>query len=202
MHLAHTASDHLSRAEGLRKVDDPVSLTYAALELRLGIEAKLKEYVANAIGLSKTQSKEWEIKKLGRTLAEKYGLGHEVIQLIFVKANGQHATFMHAPVSTRLQDIGKKCGNYLHWKEVVTTVEEAHWQELREIVHEGCGLLQLSCASEVLRPSFSDGLHFTLKIGDPRVPLVQALSEGIAAEFEVFDFNPAGTITYKPAETG
>jgi hypothetical protein len=69
------------------------------------------------------------------------------------------------------------------------------------MLHEGCGLLQLSCASEVLRPSLRDGLHFILKIGDPRIPLIQALSEGISAEFEVFDFNTIGAITYYPAES-
>lgn len=197
-HISRAAADHLARAETLRKERDSASLTYAALELRLGIEARLKEYVDLVVGVSESVKSRWEIAKLGKTLESKYGLA-DGMQIIFVTLNEQRVQFMYVPVSTRLQQIGGLLGGYLHWKPLEPGVESRYWDELASLLHEGCGLLQLACAGEVLRPSFSDGLHFILDAADPRVPIVKALCDGAPAKFEVFQITPVGPITYYPA---
>lgn len=194
------AIDYLKRCKKLRKSGDAPSLFYAALELRCGIEARMKEYAHHAPGLSKSQKKEWEIKKLGRTLEEAYGLGNKIVVLLIRVSEAPPTQFLFAPVCDRLQDIGKRLGDYLHPQPEERVDSDDYWEELSSMLNEGCGLLQLACAGEVLRPSLSDGLHFSLASDDSRVPLVRQLQAGAVAEIQVLEIDPQSPITYVPAD--
>lgn len=192
--------DYLERTERLRKQEDTASLMYAALELRCGIEARLKEYATNVIGISKTQAREWEITKLGRTLESSYGLGDAMLLIFITLSSGQTGQFLYAPVSAQLRKIGKMAGDYLHVPQPDAASKGEYWNRLSSMLHEGCGLLRLACSGEVLRPSFGDGLHIALETNDPRVQLVQDLQNGAEAQFSVVNITPAGPITYYPAD--
>lgn len=170
-------------------------MLYAALELRLGIEARLAEYAAHVIGISKKQAKEWEIKKLGKTLNEAYGLGEKMLVIIMRLSDGSEAQFIYAPVSLRLQDIGKRLGVFLHAQRLTAAFGASDQKELRNLLHEGCGLLRLACAGEVLRPSIGDGILVALEEDDPRSEVIKNYQRGIEAEFHVFDITPAGPVT-------
>ena len=82
--------------------------------VRCGIEARLQEHAAVAKGISKQQAGHWEIKKLGRTIDEAFGLGDSMLIVFINMEDGRQGQFMYAPVSSRLQGIGKRCGDYLH----------------------------------------------------------------------------------------
>ena len=64
---------------------------------------------------------------------------------------------------------------------------------------EGCGLLELACSSEILRPTVEGGLHFELQPDDPRVSIVQAIQAGASGKFSIATLTPAGPLTYYPA---
>lgn len=191
--------DFLDRAEQIHSDADPARLLYAALELRLGIEARLAEYAAHVIGISKNKAKEWEIKKLGKTLHEAYGLGEKMLVIIMCLPDESEAQFLYAPVSPRLQEIGKRLGVFLHAQRLAAAFGVSDQEELHNLLHEGCGLLRLACAGEVLRPSIGDGILVALDRDDPRSKLIESYQNGIEAEFHVFDITPAGPVTYYPA---
>ena len=194
--------DFLDRAEQLCRVQDPVQILYAALELRLGIEARLAEYAAHVIGVSKAKTTEWEIGKLGKTLHEAYGLRDTMLVIIMRFSDGSQAEFLYAPVSPRLQEIGKRLGVFLHSQRLVSAFGDSDQGELRQLLHEGCGLLRLACAGEVLRPAMSDGILVALEGDDPRSQLIENYQRGVEAEIHVFDITPAGPVTYYPAGDG
>jgi hypothetical protein len=195
-----SAHSYLARAKALLKSNDKASLFYAALELRCGVEARLQEHIAVAPNISNTQKREWEIKKLGRTLDQSFGLGDSFLLVFLNLEDGRQCQFIYAPVSARLQDIAKRCGDYLHALPTNRIDSDGFWEEFRSLISEGCGLLNISCSSEILRPSIDHGLHFTLNHDDPRVSLIEAFRSGAAGSFQTAKITPAGPLTYYPAD--
>ena len=61
---------HLSRCKALRDCGTLKDLMYAALELRLGVEARLSESVQAVEGLSEVQRGKWKVVHLANTLEE------------------------------------------------------------------------------------------------------------------------------------
>jgi hypothetical protein len=194
-----STASYLARAQALRKADDKASLFYAALELRCGIEARLQEHATVAAGVSKREAEHWEIKSLGRTIEKAFGLGDSMLVVLLQMDDGRMGQFLYAPVSARLQEIGKRCGDYLHAIRPERVDVPAFWTELRSVLKEGCGLLELACASEVLRPTTHTGLHFTLAPEDPRVRIVQDYLAGLPGKLSTVKITPTGPITYYPA---
>lgn len=199
MDTSVNAVSYLSRAKLLQQSGEKATLIYAALELRCGIEARLKEHTSVAIGVSKTQTQEWEIKKLARTLNQAFGLGDSMLIVFLAMEDGRNCQFMCAPVNSQLQEIGKRCGGYLHAIKPERVSSAEFWRELKAMVMEGCGLLELACFSEILRPTIDEGLHFQLLPGDQRVSIVQDLQAGKPGKFSTVKLTPAGPMTYYPA---
>lgn len=192
------AASYVSRAQKLRKSNDKASLFYAAFELRCGIEARLQEHAAVAHGVTKSQADQWEIKKLARTLDQAFGFGDSMLIVFLSMEDGRNCQFMYAPVSGRLQEIGKRCGDYLHALRPERLESEGFWTEFRAMVTEGCGLLEFACSSEILRPTIETGFHFDLRTDDPRVPIVKDLLSGAHGKFTTTTITPVGTMTYYP----
>jgi len=113
--------------------------------------------------------------------------------------DGRACQFFYAPVNSRLQEIAKRCGDYLHALSPERVASPEFWSELKSIITEGCGLLELACSSEILRPTIESGLHFELQPDDPRVAIVQELQAGARGKFSTATFTPAGPLTYYPA---
>ena len=194
-----SAVSYLSRAQALRKSGEKASLIYAALELRCGVEARLQAHASVAKGISKRQAEQWEIKKLARTLDQAFGLGDSMLLVFLSMEDGRACQFIYAPVSSRLQEIAKRCGDYLHALPPERVASREFWSELRSMLTEGCGLLELACSSEILRPTVEGGLHFELQPDDPRVSIVQAIQAGASGKFSIATLTPAGPLTYYPA---
>jgi hypothetical protein len=152
MNSAVSASSYLARAQALRRSGDKASLIYATLELRCGIEARLKEHASVAHGISKRQADEWEIKSLARTLEEAFALGDSMLLVFLTLEDGRVCQFMYAPVSTRLQEIGKRCGDYLHAVRPERVERESFWVELRASQSAGAANLAAMRAYTTVRP--------------------------------------------------
>jgi hypothetical protein len=197
-----SAASYLGRAQALRKLKDKASLIYAALELRCGIEARLQEHASLAPGISKAQADEWEIKKLSRTIDAAFGLGDSMLLVFVTMGDGRSCQFMYAPVSSRLQEIGKRCGDYLHALDPGRVVTGVFWTELGAMLKEGCGLLELACSSEILRPTLDKGLHFSMPPDDLRVGIVQDLVAGKPGKYSTVKLTPIGPLTYYEPEEG
>lgn len=160
----------------------------------------MQEFAAHAVGISKKQARDWNIDRLGRTLESAFGAGDKIMVLLVRLTSGDTVQFIYAPVTARLQEIAGRCGDYLHVRSDAPEDEANNWALLSQILHEGCGLLRLSCSSEIHRPTFEHGLHFVLEEGDPRVEVVKALQTGNHAGVQVIEIEPKGPMTYYPGE--
>jgi hypothetical protein len=192
--------DYAKRARSLSKLGDHASLVYASLELRCGIESRLQQHASVAVGVSKGQASAWEITKLGRTLETAFGLGDAMLVVLLNMADGRTCQFVYVPVSARLREIGKRCGDYLHSLKPERAYVEEFWAELRSLVTEGCGLLEMACSSEILRPTIESGFHFHLAPEDPRTSVINDLIAGSPGHFSVVTITPTGPMTYIPGD--
>jgi hypothetical protein len=192
----HRAKELLALADSER---DKAKLIYSALELRCGVEARLKEHGAVAVGVTKSQLDRYEIPKLAKTIETAFGLGDKLLLVFLELADGRGARFTYAPVGSQLQDIAKKLGEYLHAVEQEKATSPDFWTKLREMLGEGCVLLELACTSEVLRPTPEHGLHFCLRPDDQRLPIVKDYMQGTKGAFRFVTIEPAGRMTVYPA---
>lgn len=195
-----SAISYLSRAKKLLRLGDKSSLFYAALELRCGVEARLKEHAAVAVGVSKTQLGHYEIRKLSKTVHEAFGFGDTFLVVFLELVDGRAGQFIYAPVTTQLQSIAARLGDYLHAVPHERIVADGFWENLRSQLAEGCGLLELACSSEVLRPTFEHGLHFCLPPEDSRVAIIIDYMNGMEGTFRTAKITPVGPLTYYPGE--
>lgn len=187
---------YLSRAKSLRDSEDKAQLIYAALELRCGVEAKLKEIATAAPNISKNKSKQWEIPKLSKTIDGAFNLG-DSFQIIHLKMeNGTECSFLYAPVNKRLQEIAMKCGDYLHAIPNRRIQDIEFWSKLRKMLEEGCSLLELACNSEILCPSMEQGLHFSLSPDDPRITVIKDYQSGVKGSFSTVTITPTASGTF------
>lgn len=187
---------YLSRAKQLSRSGDKANLFYAALELGCGVEARLKEHAALAVGVSKSQRGHYEIRKLSKTVYEAFGLGDTFLIVFLQLFDGRVGQFMYAPVSTQLQAIAARLGDDLHAVPHEKILADGFWENLRSQLTEGCGLLELACSSEVLRPPFDQGLHVCLPPEDPRVAIITDYMNGTEGTFRTAAITPVGSLTY------
>lgn len=190
-----SAISYLARAKHLITSEDRASLIYAALELRCGVEARLQEHALTAVGISKGQATQWEITKLAKTIDGAFGLGDSFMFLFLHMEDGRECTFLYAPVSKRLQSLAKRCGDYLHAIALERIQNPGFWAELRNILNEGCSLLEVSCRSEILRPTFEHGLHFSLAPDDPRIEVIKDIQAGANGTFTTAEITPTGPVS-------
>ena len=70
---APSSRSYLGRAQREHQGGDPERLFYAALELRAGIEARLKEYLEHAYDIPEKQRRKWRIASLDLSISKAFG---------------------------------------------------------------------------------------------------------------------------------
>jgi hypothetical protein len=105
--------DYLKRADTRLRESKIESLFYAALELRCGIEARLREYVVRG-PKTKTLEKIWQIGKIGRVVENVFGGDKELELKVHDSENKSKFSVFYTPVSKQLRKNGERLGNYLH----------------------------------------------------------------------------------------
>lgn len=195
-----SAISYLARAKELLRSGDKACLFYAALELRCGVEARLKEHAAVAVGISKTQLGHYEIRKLSKTVLDAFGLGDTFLFIFLELVDGRVGQFSYAPVTTQLQTIAARLGDYLHAVPQDKIAADGFWEHLRSQLTEGCGLLEVACSSEVLRPAFDQGLLFCLPPDDARIAIITDYMNGMEGTFRTAGITPGRLTHYRSDE--
>jgi hypothetical protein len=83
-------------------------------------------------------------------------------------------TLMYTPVSSRLQEIACRLGDYLHLPKTNSVEDSTWWNNLRELIHEGYGELLLANSGELLglpllhNPTGQTKVRAAVAEGDPR----------------------------------
>lgn len=162
------------------------ALIYAALELRCGVEARLKEYIQAIEHIPKSKKKEWAVAKLRRSIESAYKTGDKImIFTIHFPEDGKELALLYTPVTKRLQDIAERVGDYLHYPTKPELVDKAGWwKELRRLLDEAYPLLMLANSGELIglplihRPTGRVKMQAIILENDPRFGLMSRLQKG------------------------
>lgn len=141
MSYSISSLSYLDRARGRLGENTEEALVYAALEIRCGVEARLREYLEPQPHIPAKTKTDYRIKRLGAA-AETVTPSEERLTRFAVYDEGRVllTEVFFTPVSSRLKDLAGRCGDLFHaqteirdadwWDETRSWVEEA-WEELR-----------------------------------------------------------------------
>ncbi|MCX7293696.1 hypothetical protein [Janthinobacterium sp.] len=116
----------------------PESALYAALELRCAVEGKMKEYLEPLAHIPKSQKKEWSVLKLGKSIDNAFTIKDKIASFTICFENPiVEIELQYRPVSSRLQEIAKRVGDYLHFPNEKEVGREDWIKELQDLVQEG-----------------------------------------------------------------
>lgn len=162
------------------------ALIYAALELRCGVEARLREYIETIEHIPKKQKKEWEVAKLGRSIESAYRTGDKImIFTIQFPEDGAELRLVYTPVTKRLQRIAKQLGNFLHAPREASTANTEWWNELRALLDEALPLLEQANSGELIglpllhRPTGRINARIYIEGDNSRVALALRLKKDV-----------------------
>lgn len=149
---ATSARDYLARARHELASDDASRLFYAAFELRAGIESRLQEYLESHEHVPKGRKRDWQIARLGRSIAEAFTSDSIArVEIRDRRGNRVRHTLYYTPVPNELQQLGKRLGDYLH-SIPYRPPEDPWWSSFRTSVEVGCHLLQDAVEGTLLGP--------------------------------------------------
>jgi hypothetical protein len=136
----HTSSyDYLERAQERFAEGSHQALFYAALELCCGIEQRIQEYLNTQKQISNKLQKGWRITHLGKNLNKVFKERNKVIEFTIIdETKGDPIIILYyTPVTTGLQNVGKKLGNYLHAMREYQPDESEWWQDFKWLLKRG-----------------------------------------------------------------
>jgi hypothetical protein len=136
----HTSSyDYLERARERFAEGSHQALFYAALELRCGIEQRIREYSSSQQQISKRLQKGWRITHLGKDLNKVFKARNMVIEFTIIdETKGDPIIILYyTPVTSGLQNVGEKLGNYLHSMREYQPDESDWWQDFKWLLKRG-----------------------------------------------------------------
>jgi hypothetical protein len=145
-----SAKAYLVRALRELRSEDVSRLFYAAFELHAGIEARLREYLENQDHVPDGRKKDWQVARLGASVAKAFS-SNSVARVQIRRPGVDTITLLYTPVSSELQLIAKRLGDYLHAGEY-RAPDDASWGTLRTTIEIGCHLLEDATAGTLLGP--------------------------------------------------
>lgn len=154
MAYAISSRDYLRRAEERLEEGTPPALFYAALELRCGVEARMKEYLDVWDHISKKKKKGWRIAELGSNLEQAFRLGSRVVRWA-VSDRGTNELIVclyHTPVLQTLQGRAQRFGDYLHSQKKFRPDNDLWWSTLRNELGEARTELEFANTGTLLGP--------------------------------------------------
>ncbi|MBA4141724.1 MAG: hypothetical protein H0X43_01710 [Nitrosospira sp.] len=133
--------------------------------------------------IPKSQKKEWAVAKLGRSIENAFSTGDKIMIFTFSspKLNAECA-LMYTPVSSRLQEITCRLGDYLHFSNGNFDPGLTWWNHLRDILDEGYGELLLANSGELVgvpllhRTTGRINVRAVIPKGDPRENFIAELT--------------------------
>jgi hypothetical protein len=150
------SSDHLQRAVKLFLKGGVDDLLYAGLEIRLGTEARHRQYAAAWEHIPKKHQNSYKTTEVGKVLERAFRTGNQIARLIHIFADGTPSiTLLYTPVSRELREVCNDLGNYLHAvKWVDGERDEEKWiAQLRKLVITGIIHLHIATTGQLLGPA-------------------------------------------------
>lgn len=125
--------DFLKRARKRLDEGTPESLIYAALEIRMGIEARLDRYHDAIDEFYKKVKRGWKISALEKNLDQIFKSGNKIVEIMIIDIKTDKPThlFYYTPVSKSLIKSGEKIGGLLHHNKLYKSREENWYIETK-----------------------------------------------------------------------
>ena len=139
----------LSRIHQLLRKKNDISLIYAALELRLGIECRLKEILDSHDEIPHRQKKSYELDKLNKTVLRYLKINDKVARVTLINNREScKIVLFYTPVREKLIKIGQRLGAFLHYPIKDVSL-------LRGLLLVGLSELEFSNKGELMGPPLS-----------------------------------------------
>jgi len=140
----------LKRAQRLFDQGTKISLIYAALELRLGIEYRLKQYLEHYDDIPKKHKETYRLNNLNRTILNHLKVNDKIVRVTFSNEKlKKPVVFYYTPVRPKLVEIGGRLGAFLHYP--IDNIKK-----LKELVAEGIKELSLSNKGTLMGPPLTN----------------------------------------------
>ncbi|MDP6816535.1 MAG: hypothetical protein QF449_00665 [Alphaproteobacteria bacterium] len=145
---------YLKRARERLGENEQTSLIYAALELRCGIEARMREYLEVQKHVSRKKKKGWHVAKLEKSLEQAFKSGEKIIRWAVYDTDPDILTicFYYIPVSKSLRKTAEKLGDNLHSKKKFIPRDDPYWAQLRKNLENTAAQLELANKGTLLGP--------------------------------------------------
>jgi hypothetical protein len=145
--------NYLKRASYCLKQQDPQFLFYAALNLRCGIEARMREYLDVWPHISKSEKNNWKLEKLGKS-CKRYFLENDTIQEItMLLEDGYQTSLRYHPITNELIRLGMYLGTLLHDQKKYRGKQDGWWLEQRLLLQNAGAHLDFACRGDLLGPA-------------------------------------------------
>ena len=145
--------DYLGRAKKLLSDSSCESMFYAALELRCGTEARMREYLEVADEICQKKKQGWQIAKLGNDLERAFKVGDRIVQITFENmTTGKQCRTYYTPVSSKLRKQAECMGDYLHALKTYREPDNDWWKTLRVFLNETFEALSAATRGTLLGP--------------------------------------------------
>jgi hypothetical protein len=125
-------------------------LFYAALELRCGIEARIREYLESHTHIPNKRKKEWKLSNLNKTTLKYFGDTNRVTQVIIQpsKPPSKEVVCYYTPVTPELISIGQRLGDLLHVQTKHHPPKDEFWKTTKEMLEKAYKLLEINALCE------------------------------------------------------
>lgn len=97
------------------------------MELRCGVEQRLREHLEHQDHVSEKLKSGWQIAKLGRTVESAFRLGDRIVEMTFKRKGEVICRLYYTPVTSELQAEAGRLGNHLHTPLIYREPDDPSW---------------------------------------------------------------------------
>ena len=141
---------YLRRAKQVFCSNDYQTWFYTALEIRFGVEARLREYLEYQSHVSKKKKKGWKPAALTQTIDSVFKLPNQEAIFTFTSNKHPDVTLTYRPITQELVSIVEKLGDYLHAANKEKMAGTMFWETFEHLLNRGVELLEYAISGEML----------------------------------------------------
>lgn len=145
---------YLARARRQLDAGEHDALFYAALELRCGIESRIRQYLEARHEMSKHKKKNaWKLTESERELAKVFRVGRTVVELILTTpAIAGEVRLFHTPIGPELAKAGSQLDDLRHSAKTDRDYVDPWWLTTRKRLEDTFTALELASCGTLLAP--------------------------------------------------
>lgn len=129
-------------------------LFYAALEFRLGIETRIKEYLEAQDHIAEGKKRGWRVANLARNMDQAFKCRESIVQVSVFDQEKKKQLSVHyfTPVSRDLEKKVGPLGRYLHVDAKPLVRDDSWWCDFKALLDTVDRTLKISVSGDLLGP--------------------------------------------------